>query len=662
MLRLARLVLTFALAAHPLWCAANAPDWLVAAAALKPVSAQADDDAVVLLDDVVLQVQPDGRFVTRTRYAVRVLSPEGRKRAAAVVEYETDSEKIRSLQAWLVPPTGKSRTFPKSRIIDAVAETSALELYSTRRRSILSARDEAEPGAVFGYEAVVEERTVFTQRVQHLQGRLPVECGRYTIELPPGWSATARTLNRDPIVPAVQGSSHVWEARHLAAPVSEPRGLALSSLTPWLAIDLQPPASGVRGVSFARFDSWSAIVRYFLPTYDAAATADATLRNRAAALGADAPDAWQRTAASCRFAQSVNYISIQLDAAGGYIPRPATRVLASNYGDCKDKTTLLRALLQAQGVESFPVLVYSGDSNFVVPDWPSPYQFNHCILAIRVDASAPGAATIDHPTLGRLLFFDPTDPLTPPGLLARGNLGGHALILAPGEEALVRLPGMAAAHNRFVRKVRARLLPNGGIGGTVEESSFGHSSVPERRHLRERNGSDYRTFTENWLGHTMPGVRVSRVEPMDVFDRGEFKLTAEFTARSYGKPMHDALLVFKPILLSRRESLALKKGGRKQPVVLDAMVFEEETEIELPAGFRVDEKIEPVTLAGAFGSYAAQAAVDAAKLRFTRRLELNNARVPVEDYEAVRAFFEKILQTEQTPVVLSKLQPAPRRG
>ncbi len=657
MLRIVSLVLAFSFVGVALLRAATAPDWLVAAAATKATAVSDDDPAVVLLDDELLQVLPDGRFVTRTRYAVRVLSPDGRKQAAARVAYEAGSEKIRSFQAWLIPRSGSARTFPKSRIIDAAVDASALELYSESRMLVLSAREEAEPGAVFGYESIVEERTVLTQRVQPLQGRLPVECARYTVELPAGWSVVARTINREPLVPTVRGASSTWEVRSLIAPVREPGGPAWSSLTPRLVVDLRPPAGGVREVAFARFDAWGDVVRYLLPKYDAAATVDAAMRSRAEAVAAGVSGAWERTAALCRFAQGVNYISISLDtnAAGGYIPRPAPRVFACNYGDCKDKTTLLRALLQAVGIESFPVLVHSGDAAFVSPEWPSPNQFNHCILAIRVDASAPAAATIEHPKLGRLLFFDPTNTLTPPGLLAEEDLGGRALILAPGHDELVRLPEITAAQNRFERKVHARLLANGAISGTIEEHSFGHSSIAERRYLRDRNATDYRAFTENWLGHTLPAARVSRLEPLDRFDRGEFQLSVDFEARHYGKPMRDVLLVFKPVLLTRRDSLMLKQGRRKQPVELEARIFEEQTEIELPAGFRVDETIAPVVLEAAFGSYTARATVQAGKLLFTRRLELRNARVPAEASDAVRTFFEKILQTEQTPVVLEKI-------
>jgi transglutaminase-like putative cysteine protease len=47
-------------------------------------------------------------------------------------------------------------------------------------------------------------------------------------------------------------------------------------------------------------------------------------------------------------------------------------VLARNYGDCKDKAALMRALLKAAGIDSYAVIIYSGDRHFVRPEWPGP--------------------------------------------------------------------------------------------------------------------------------------------------------------------------------------------------------------------------------------------------------------------------------------------------
>src|SRR5260370_18103676 len=57
--------------------------------------------------------------------------------------------------------------------------------------------------------------------------------------------------------------------------------------------------------------------------------------------------------------------------------------MAGSYGDCKDKHTLLAALLRAAGTSSYPVLIGSGRK--LDEDVPSPAQFDHVITAALID-------------------------------------------------------------------------------------------------------------------------------------------------------------------------------------------------------------------------------------------------------------------------------------
>ncbi|HEY5551694.1 MAG TPA: hypothetical protein VIK52_07390, partial [Opitutaceae bacterium] len=67
----------------------------------------------------------------------------------------------------------------------------------------------------------------------------------------------------------------------------------------------------------------------------------------------------------------------------------------------------------------------------------------------------------------------------------------------------------------------------------------------------------------------------------------------------------------------------------------------------------------PVKVESAFGRYTAHGAVDGeGRLVFKRTLEFQPAVVPASEYAAVRAFYERIVQAEQSPVVLARL-PAP---
>src|SRR5436190_14403127 len=94
------------------------------------------------------------------------------------------------------------------------------------------------------------------------------------------------------------------------------------------------------------------------------------------------------------FAQrDVRYIAVEV-GIGGFQPHRATDVFANRYGDCKDKATLLRAMLHEIGIESHYVLV-NATRGMVDPKLPTAGSFNHVILAIKVPADAKKlAATI----------------------------------------------------------------------------------------------------------------------------------------------------------------------------------------------------------------------------------------------------------------------------
>ena len=647
-----------AVIAAPLAHAARtvAPAWLAALAAQPAAMDYGDAHHVVLLDEATLAVDKTGVITRRVRYAIRLLTLEGRNAAFARLPYETSSDKVKSFQAWLIPKTGEPSVYGKKDTVDAAVFSSSRELYGESRHLLISAEGEAVAGGVFGFEGVLTNNSVHSQEIWSFQQTVPVERSAFTLTLPPGWIARAHIFNHAPIAPQVTAATQTWELRNLPASVDEPLSPSRYAQSPWLAIDLIPPA-GTKSISRQAFTTWPEVSDYFSARYDAAALPDAAIKARASTAVAGATGQWDRIARLCRAAQSVNYLSIDLNLgkAGGFLPRTAARVLQCNYGDCKDKATLLRALLRSEGIESFPVILYSGDPTHVREEWVSPLQFNHCILAIRVDDSVDVPALLIHPRLGRLVIFDPTSESTPPGWLAEEDLDGLALFLAGQNGDLARLPRRRPADNRVERTIRARLAGDGSVSGTIEERFEGIPAADIRDERKGTSESDYKNnIIQRWLARTLPTARALRVEPKDEFDQGRFSLAIDFESPSYGKLMRNTLLVFKPVMVARRDNSALKKKKRTQPVVIPPTFFAERAEIELPATHNVDELFQPVELSAPFGTYSAKAEIRDNRLFFERTLELRAATLPADDYEVARVFFEKILQAEQSPVVLKR--------
>jgi Flp pilus assembly protein TadD len=80
-------------------------------------------------------------------------------------------------------------------------------------------------------------------------------------------------------------------------------------------------------------------------------------------------------------AKNFRYVSLSLGLAR-YQPTAATDVLHNQYGDCKDKNTLLASLLEAEHLHTSSVLINS--MRKIDPDVPSPLQFNHVITLLSL--------------------------------------------------------------------------------------------------------------------------------------------------------------------------------------------------------------------------------------------------------------------------------------
>ena len=166
------------------------------------------------------------------------------------------------------------------------------------------------------------------------------------------------------------------------------------------------------------------------------------------------------------------------------------------------------------------------------------------------------------------------------------------------------------------------------------------------------SAGDYRKVIEGWLTRGATGAQLTNLVSTDRPENGGFDLDLGFTAPRYGQLMQGHLLVFKPAIVSRRNELLLTDPKRHSPVEIGSEAVSETAVFTLPTGFVVDETPDAANIVTPFGTYTSSYEVKADKLYFKRKLVTNRALVPVDKYDAVRAFFVKIRDAEQTPVVL----------
>ena len=136
-------------------------------------------------------------------------------------------------------------------------------------------------------------------------------------------------------------------------------------------------------VAWTTFPSWAAVGEWYRGLEVSRATPDEEIKAKVAELTAGKTTEEDKVRAIYGYVSTqVRYIGVAF-GVGRYQPHQAVEVLHNQYGDCKDKATLLTAMLAAAGVPSDAALIGAGVRfNEGVP---SPGSFNHLITHLKLN-------------------------------------------------------------------------------------------------------------------------------------------------------------------------------------------------------------------------------------------------------------------------------------
>lgn len=163
------------------------------------------------------------------------------------------------------------------------------------------------------------------------------------------------------------------------------------------------------------FSSWEEVGRWYAALERDRRTPSKEIQAQAEALTKGLGSDLEKTEALYNYvAKNFRYVSLSLGLAR-YQPMFATEVMHNQYGDCKDKNTLLAALLEAKRLHSSSVLVNS--IRKIDPDVPSPMQFNHVITFLSLGNDK--------------IWMDTTTEVAPFRLISANLRKKQALVIPP---------------------------------------------------------------------------------------------------------------------------------------------------------------------------------------------------------------------------------------
>ncbi len=444
---------------------------------------------------------------------------------------------------------------------------------------------------------------------------LPILAGGLTLRLPNDQSIHYLLRNL-PGAPTVQSGTYSqtlhWSWTNL--PASE-------------HLPYDPPLRDVQGmVLLSSYKSWSDFADWYHRIAAGSDTAGAAVQARAAADTAGLKTDRDKLRALFDDVSRIHYAAIEI-GVGAFRPHTPDEVLATNYGDCKDKANLLIALAKQAGIEGEFVLLNRTSST----DRSFPgFQFNHALAYF--------------PNIDGGLWLDPTDEITAFGQLPPGDVGRDGLVLDGPQSprfAVVPVPPAQATQLRE----HLQLDPSGATPGRLTINTQGLSDYTLRSALRSLTARQADLFFRQRLGELIPGatLRTYTVSDLDRLDQ-PVKVTCTFDLL----PGAGAEIVrHTPLPLDLLEAVA--SPARTLPLVLnDGQPFFLEQTVDFAGGSTASPAKSDLTAPGATASLSL-ASHDKA---LTRVLQINVTQptVAASDYPAFRAFIQQLeLRILHTP-------------
>jgi Domain of Unknown Function with PDB structure (DUF3857)/Transglutaminase-like superfamily len=638
----------------PRAAAGDAPSWMHAAAAA-PLPAHDDKtDAVELYSERSVTVQSAEKIKIQVREVYKILRPGGRDLGTVIIPFGSQT-KISNLHAWCIPAQGKD--FEVKEKDGAEASMPAVpgsELITDIRAKLLQI-PAPDPGNVIGYEYEQDANPFVLQDIWYFQSVEPSRESHYALQLPSGWEYTASWLNHPEVAPTLAGTNR-WQ-------------WVVGEVPPVKKESDMPPRRGIEGqmiLSFVppggtgkTFTSWRGMGVWYDELSRARRAVSPEIKQKVAELTSAAPTPLAKMKVLAHFVQSdIRYVAIEL-GIGGYQPHAATEVFTHRYGDCKDKATLMSVMLKEIGVDSYYVVINS-ERGAVVPEMPAHLgAFDHAILAIQlpVDLDNPSLiAVMQHPKLGRLLFFDPTDELTPFGSLSGPLQANYALLVGPDGGELVELPKLATTTNGVVRSAKFTLMPTGTLTGDIEEIRLGDYASAERAALKSvTKDVDRIKPIETLCSRSLSTFHLTKAS-MTYLNQTElpFRFNYSLIADNYAKSAGDLLLVRPRVLGVKSSDLLETKEPRQYPVVFEGPSRDtDEFDITIPPGYEVDEVPPPIDLDLGFASYHSKVLVNGNVLKYARTFEIKDPTVPLAKIGDLKKLYRAIANDERNTAVLT---------
>lgn len=274
---------------------------------------------------------------------------------------------------------------------------------------------------------------------------------------------------------------------------------------------------------FSEHKNWSEVVDWALPHYQLPKKISPELEQKIREIDEKNKTTEKKIAEAIRFVQDqVRYLGIEIGLSS-YKPTDPSIVFQRRFGDCKEKTMLLKTMLSRFGVNSYPALVNTKTKNTIIKRLPAPTIFNHVILQIHHQ--------------GKLYWIDPTITYQ------RGTLDniyqpdyGTALVVQEGNKGLeiMKSSGPIKTKKEIYEKFDLKEGYTEPIDLTIRTTYHGYTADYNRRRFATRSLRKIEKDYINYYASEYPKIKFK--EPLSYLDdpiRNQFTTIEKYTISEF---------------------------------------------------------------------------------------------------------------------------------
>ncbi|SFZ90976.1 Transglutaminase-like superfamily protein [Flaviramulus basaltis] len=607
-----------------------------------PDNLKENANAVIRLNEITVSLRSPNELYVKEKRIITILNEQGDRNIDAYLHYDNNVS-IKTLQVLVFDAFGEEIKKIRTKDFKDVSAVNGGTLYSDSRVKYLEYTSISYPYTIEFISETTNSSTAFLPSFRPIDDYfVAIENSSYSISYSENISIRKKEKNFEEIeIEKEDINGHVaYKVKDVKAFKPEDYSPSLIDITPnVLFASKQFTLEGV----YAEVENWNDFGKWMYHdlikgTYDLPESTIIKIRD----LVKDETNNIDKAKKIYQYVQDkVRYISVQV-GIGGWKPFNASYVDAVSYGDCKALTNYTMSLLKAVDIESNYSVIYAGKSQRNFEKDFAIMQGNHAILSI--------------PNGDETLWLECTSQKLPFGFIGDFTDDRDALVITPEGGEIQHTKKYKTEDNRQLVKGECIIDDGGAIQVNVNITSEG-IQYNDKYWLETEIERDLDLhYKKRW--RYVNNIIIDSFNIINDKSNIKFIEDISFNATNYTKKAANRMLLTVNVL-NRNTNIPDRYRSRKYPLKIKrGFIDEDEVEIKLPEGYKIESLPKNIVLENKFGSFKTEIIVkNENTIIYKREFIIKDGDYPKEDYSNFRDFYKEVLKQDNAKVALIKSQP-----